>query len=148
MQHRGTVMGTMNRLSSIVMLALVAGCFEAKELPPAPGGESNFLRSCDGACGSGLSCVCGVCTRTCSGDAACGGLAANAVCVMPASGSCEAPKALVCEVQCSQDRQCGAGLRCDAGVCRERAGSAESMKDAGPPAAETTLPADAPFVML
>src|SRR5262245_48573916 len=81
MKQRGTSMSSERRLLSLLLLGLFAACFEAKQLPPAPGGESNFLRTCNGTCEAGLRCVCGVCTRVCTSDQTCSDLASNAMCL-------------------------------------------------------------------
>lgn len=66
----------MNRyLPSLAVLILLACNTNPGTKSPTVGGESHFLTACtDETCGDGLSCVCGVCTRTCEagacGDAA------------------------------------------------------------------------------
>lgn len=132
------------------VLGWLSACFEAKDLPPAPGGESNFLRDCDGQCGDGLSCVCGVCTRKCTSDKTCSGLGSNVVCMNDAIGdtrACDASERnaapAVCDSRCVADRECGDGLTCQAGLCREKRPAAEMSSNL-----DATLPADAPLVML
>ncbi|HYO93447.1 MAG TPA: hypothetical protein VER33_03000 [Polyangiaceae bacterium] len=86
---------------------------------PSTGGESHFLRFCDSACGNGLDCISGVCTRGCiTGSPSCGGLSKDAVCT---ADSIEPGAVAVCDVSCTADGDCsslGSTHRCDAGYCR------------------------------
>jgi hypothetical protein len=56
--------------------------------------NTNWLRSCERSseCGSDLSCVCGVCTKSCDQDDECAGLGHDAVCdaTRPKPGTCGA----------------------------------------------------------
>jgi hypothetical protein len=90
------------------------------------GSESHFLERCgEAGCDDGLECLCGVCTRTCVTDDACGGLAGDARCLDAAretSLDCgDAPAVdAVCAVGCEGDTDCaevGADHTCEAGVC-------------------------------
>jgi hypothetical protein len=149
-------------LISVILLGAWAACFEAKDLPPAPGGESNFLRACERSCAQGLSCVCGVCTRTCTSDRACVSLASNAIClgedeigdtrVCEPKQRSESPR--VCDARCSGDRECRDGLRCQGGLCREAPTSTNgptagtgNAQDAGSMLVPALDP-NAPLVML
>ncbi|MBN1609027.1 MAG: hypothetical protein JW940_20535 [Polyangiaceae bacterium] len=88
----------------------------------ANGGESHFLRACDGACGAGLKCISGVCTRACVlGKDSCADLATNAECT---DQSIEPGAVVICDVGCSRDSDCsslGEGYECQAGFCRGKA---------------------------
>src|SRR5689334_23150597 len=75
------------RASLIALLAALAfDCTNARTEQSDPtGGETHFLTRCDATsnpCGGDLSCVCGVCTRSCDSRKACDGLP-EAVCVAP-----------------------------------------------------------------
>lgn len=107
-------------------LLLLASC--AKTERPSVGGETNWLVRCsaDEPCATG-SCLCGVCTRTCGDDAACGGDFAG-VCVDAAHGAVanacagllpdQRPEvAAVCLPRCADDAACGKGFSCREGAC-------------------------------
>src|SRR6187549_2332859 len=100
----------------LCLLGALNGCE-----PPAPGpqGDShtNWLRTCesDSECGTGLSCVCGVCTARCSNDEACSS-APGASCVLAESPGAvavcggEAPPALgMCLPTCAVPSDCANG---------------------------------------
>ncbi|MDH5671922.1 MAG: BPTI/Kunitz domain-containing protein [Myxococcales bacterium] len=115
--------------------------------------ESHFLTTCDSRCQAGLSCICGVCTRSCDDDATCTDLAQGASCE-PHGGDqglrcdgADTPRAepvTSCELECKIDTECsqlGANMRCEAGLCRQRPGldagldagtDAGMQSDAGP----------------
>lgn len=99
---------------SAALLAL-AGCIEDKRRTPDPSAitETGFLAPCDpqGDCDDGLSCVCGVCTRSC--DDGCG----DGACNTPPDGPACVPPAGVCLGRCDRDADCAAGLVCAAGAC-------------------------------
>lgn len=118
----------------VLACLLAAGCFRVRT---EDGGETHFLRRCDGSCVGGLSCVCGVCTKPCEASAACKGLASVASCVMPAGDAmtCESGGAsgLLCDVSCKSNAQCaglGTGFECGAGRCRERGATSAVASDA------------------
>jgi polyhydroxybutyrate depolymerase len=109
--------------SAVCMVLWAAAC---KETGPQTGSETNFLSGCDTSCEDGLSCVCGVCTRSCSAAADCASLAAGADCVAPAARPTEAAcfaaeSDAFCDLACSGDDDCavlGAPFRCQSGYCR------------------------------
>ncbi len=88
------------------------------------GSETNFLTRCEDACEDGLRCVCGVCTRPCSGKDECTDLAAGAACVTPASDGAACVSEAegdFCDLPCSGDGACsalGEAFQCDGGYCR------------------------------
>lgn len=95
---------------------------------PTVGSESHFLERCEpGDCGDGLECLCGVCTRTCVTDDACGDLEGGAKCLDVGGGGgadldCTSSSSVtaVCAVGCKADADCesvGAKHTCEAGVC-------------------------------
>jgi hypothetical protein len=112
---------------------MVLGLACTPQVADPTGGETHFLRLCDpaeNACGD-LSCICGVCTRTCDGGTACTDLG-GAQCLSIANETCEpTADAFICEVTCGGDSQCS-GLsrshRCVSGVCR-----ANALGDSGSP---------------
>ena len=100
------------------LLVLAAGC--KHNTTGEVETETHFLRSCQDACDQGLTCVCGVCTATCSGDAACAKHGANATC-MTTPAACDSEVASACDVECTADRDCralGASYACTKGRCR------------------------------
>ena len=115
-KHSGKVL----RLFGLALwlAALVASCGGISDTPKA-GGESHFLSFCDNRCGDGLSCISGVCTRSCLvGKSSCSDLAKDALCT---SESIEPGAVAVCDLPCSGDAGCsalGASHRCEAGYCR------------------------------
>lgn len=89
------------------------------------GGETHFLRHCVDECGSELSCIGGICTRSClvnEGGNECEGLAATSSdSVSCTAQSVEPGEVGVCDVQCTQDFQCepfSHAHRCQQGHCR------------------------------
>jgi hypothetical protein len=91
------------------------------------GGESHFLGYCDSDCRSGLSCISGVCTRSCLVEEPdCDDLHERAVCT---NESIEPGNVAVCDVACDEAADCsglGSTFRCDDGYCRGASGTAMS----------------------
>jgi len=108
--------------STFSLLALLgAGC-SPDSTPRTVDTQTNWLTSCgsDADCGE-FSCLCGTCTRLCTGDDACAGLA-GAECVSPSDpgslalcGGTQA-EAGMCLVRC-ESTECAEGQACVAGVC-------------------------------
>ncbi|HLV20413.1 MAG TPA: hypothetical protein VKZ49_06020 [Polyangiaceae bacterium] len=115
---------------------LAGACGGSVTGKPVTGGESHFLTRCQGACGDGLDCISGVCTRGClvENPASCGNLAAAATCT---DQSIEPGSVAVCDVGCTGDDDCGPvgpHHRCDDGFCRGPAPSSSGTGgDAGTP---------------
>lgn len=89
---------------------------------PTVGGESHFLRKCgegSGDCGTGLTCVAGVCTRGCLVRTdKCDDLFPQATCT---DESIEPGELAVCDVSCVDDMACsglGNTFVCNDGFCR------------------------------
>ncbi len=62
------------------------------------GGESHFLEGCESTCGGGLSCIDERCTRECTEQSDCSGLAADAVCAVSDNGAtCNVASVAPCE---------------------------------------------------
>lgn len=107
-------------LMALWPLAAPLAC--ATDSTDATGGETHFLRVCVDdieACGSALSCLCGVCTVACQIQESCAALP-GATCSAKADGSC-AVSGNVCEVTCTDDGDCAslsAEHRCIGGACR------------------------------
>lgn len=117
----------MRRALPLLLLALIA-CDDAKKrtIDPDAITETGFLQFCaaDAECGDALSCVCGVCTRTCDDDANCG----DGACV-PADDALSCAPAPFCAAACADDAECGdARLACVQGAC-----VAGPAPDGGPP---------------
>jgi polyhydroxybutyrate depolymerase len=116
-------------------VALVAACAvfiqtscRSHDHDPQVGSETNFLKHCSSECDQGLSCICGVCTRACTGPTECATTAVDAQCVSvpgnPAAsaGSCE--RGAICDLGCNSTDDCaglGASYRCEMGYCRKGA---------------------------
>jgi len=101
-------------LASTALLSF--DCGSTREEPT--GGETHFLSTCDSdaACGD-LSCVCHVCTLSCSGADSCGRFP-GASCVA-AADDCGTQR--VCDISCSKPADCAdvaGATACVAGVCR------------------------------
>jgi hypothetical protein len=96
-------------------------------LADASGSSAHFLEPCAGVdCGSGLSCICGTCTRTCSGVSDCTDLASDAVCAATDAAICGtsagAGLSACAVVPCSTHADCaavGPFLICMDGVCQQ-----------------------------
>jgi hypothetical protein len=118
---RNRIRVSLSLLLSVIFLVFSCG----RESSEPTGGETHFLAHCaagSASCGSGLSCLCGVCTRPCDARAACESLP-DAACVSSASSeSCGATEPTGhCEVACIGDDDCAvlsSAHRCEAGVCR------------------------------
>ena len=103
--------------------ALALACDPASR-PEVIDSQTNWLRPCqiDSQCDTSLSCVCGVCTKPCSDDTACGGLkgtacvtSGDAAAVAQCSGAQPTAPGL-CLARCD-DAGCPSGEMCVAGAC-------------------------------
>jgi hypothetical protein len=111
-----------------IAVILCAACLACSTPPsePTAGSESHFLTSCTDRCGSGLSCLCGTCTTSCSAASECVGLNPAATCVAPpeadAGSTCAASQTLShCDVPCASTEDCaafGSSFFCSRGFCR------------------------------
>lgn len=107
-----------------VCFAALGGVSCSPNRGPEVGGETHWLALCshDSECGDeGLVCVCGTCTRACTGDDSC------------QSGQCYDTRSpvlrqrcedrdvegshAVCLAQCESDRECGQRRSCVRGAC-------------------------------
>jgi hypothetical protein len=109
-----------------LLLALLPALSCESDGGESTGGETHFLARCEpgsSLCGASLSCLCGVCTRPCDAEDACGALP-GAACHASDSNECAEAR---CDVECTSDADCAIvspSHRCDAGACRT--GSAPS----------------------
>lgn len=107
-------------IPTLLALLWLFGC-EAESADPT-GGETHFLRLCDddaSACGSALSCLCGVCTVACQVEASCSAFP-DARCTTRTDGTCGV-SGNMCDLPCSVDDDCSvlsAEHRCTSGSCR------------------------------
>ena len=111
-----------------VCLYLCGGLLGCEPKAPGPQGDShtNWLRTCesDGECGTGLSCVCGLCTARCSNDDACQSapgascVAADAPGAVAVCGGQPPPALGMCLPTCAAPSDCADGQECVAGACR------------------------------
>ena len=101
------------------LLVSLHGC-NSKMTDRGGDSESHFLATCveTTSCGTGLECLCGVCTRSCS-SASCSDLDSRAECAN--AGACASPGGKICDVACLSDDACSnvaRGATCVAGHCR------------------------------
>lgn len=120
-------------LSALLLGALLAAVACSEAQGSDINGETHFLKTCDGdsACGSGLTCLCGVCSRACDMSADCSAFP-SAECVLPETCSVEpVPR---CDVRCTGNSDCGvltSAHRCEAGFCRIPSGSGGAAGSGG-----------------
>lgn len=125
----------------VCSLALLIGC-SGRADKPAVDSNSNWLSACEVSadCGGDGSCICGLCTRTCSEDAQCKVAGASASCIEPTAASDDvACAALVtsaqqqlCLGECSDDHDCKTGTHCREHACWPAPTGLVDVRDAGP----------------
>jgi glucuronoarabinoxylan endo-1,4-beta-xylanase len=106
----------------LAILSLAVGACDGRHTPQGADSQTNWLKACevDSQC-EGLSCVCGLCTRTCQEDAACDA-SRGLTCVETSDAGvvaqCQSspPKSNLCMQRCEVG-SCGLGKSCIAGVC-------------------------------
>lgn len=118
---RQAALGNCAAVAVLAWLAVACGATDG----PRTGGQTNWLRACesDAQCGSGLTCLCGACTKVCeASDASCAALP-GASCVtaddsgaIAVCGGALPPVAGLCLPRCGAD-ECARGTACIAGVC-------------------------------
>ena len=102
----------------VVLVALIGASCADSEVSPTYMGNTNWLVGCeeDDDCSDGLSCECGVCTKTCetSSDCAAFGAACDtgSDALVSACGSSLADS--ICLPECEEDNDCGDGQCVDA----------------------------------
>jgi hypothetical protein len=99
---------------------LAAAC--AKTTTPDPGTNTNWLKTCDSEadCDEADSCVCGVCTKPCSDEVACGAVHAATSCRAVETDACGASSAaMACLQTCDERSDCTSleNGRCVSHVC-------------------------------
>jgi hypothetical protein len=116
---------TKHRLSAAVLLALASLASCDSQTTEPTGGETHFLRGCDpdaNDCGSGLTCLCHICTLPCSEQTACGDLPGGECSPSTASAACGTTMTGgYCEARCTSDSDCrdlSDQHRCERGACR------------------------------
>lgn len=79
-------------LGPLALALLLSGC-GARAYEGGGDSNSNWLKACDpdADCGSGLECLCGICTRTCTSNRACGD---DEVATCDVRSTCEQPVAV------------------------------------------------------
>lgn len=102
--------------SSITLVVALLGCSQPEE---GIGTNTNWLRACidDLQCG-GLTCSCGHCTPSCSGDSDCAAL--GGVCGTAESSTleCQGTRSVrLCLPHCTTSADCDAGQLCYRGAC-------------------------------
>lgn len=105
--------------ASVLLLCALFGAACGLVSGPNVESETHFLRLCNDDCGSGLECVCGVCTQRCDDVGACAELAEGAQCLVSV-GMC-ADARTICDVECSRAEDCedlGIQAWCENGRCR------------------------------
>lgn len=102
---------------AFVLTLLVTRCATQTD----SGSQTHWLATCsqDADCGAGLVCRCGLCTKTCTGDA-CSDLPRPATCVSPSSAAHAAlcatpPNDAICLARCGSG--CLSDERCIDGAC-------------------------------
>jgi hypothetical protein len=107
-------------LAALAWLSCLAlACAKLTETPNV-GTNTNWLKACDtqDECGDGKSCLCGVCTRACSGDSACGAVHEGTSCQALTASACGSGGAasMACLQGCRSNAECTALQH---GVCRD-----------------------------
>jgi hypothetical protein len=125
---------------SACTLALVLSC-SGRADKPAVDSNSNWLAVCEVSadCQGDGSCICGLCTRTCSDDEQCAIASPSAACIAPADasaqGACAAlvssANAQVCLATCDHDADCRAGTRCIEHACWPHPSDLVDQRDDG-----------------
>ena len=109
-------------LSAALALATAFELGACGEVTSGTDSSTHWLKACaeDADCGS-LACLCGACTKACSSDSSCQGLAQG---ICTSDSACASGEVSLCQSECSVDQDCNAirsGLQCVAGSCREPA---------------------------
>src|SRR5262245_36883790 len=114
--------------TALAGLALALSPLHCADTPDS-GSQTHWLDACtaDGDCGQGLTCACGLCTRSCDGADACTNLGRGAIC---SSGAAIGPQCSrvagfkLCLPSCSEG--CRRGERCSEGACVPATGARDA----------------------
>ena len=105
-----------------LLFGVLLGCNARVDEGSVLGGETHFLVTCGQGCGPSLSCIDGVCTRSCEpGFSSCSELATTATCLAPQPTGARTPFSGTCDSLCDVDADCaglGTGYACVSGACR------------------------------
>jgi hypothetical protein len=121
------MLGLSKIIQTVVLGCWLLGCYSTNDETHELGGETHFLRSCTQSdCGNGLSCLCGVCTRSCVEQTSCDDLGHFAMCMdtsdLISDTQCNPlSTARVCASRCRVDSDCtsfDSSLQCMAGSCQ------------------------------
>jgi hypothetical protein len=117
------------------------GCGPSSKAPRVTDSNSNWLAACEvtADCEGDGSCICGLCTATCSDDRDCSSAGPGASCVRPGEASgevacaaiVEAAGESVCLAECTRDADCNDDSRCVEGSCWAEPSSVIDRRDAG-----------------
>jgi hypothetical protein len=120
---------SLHKLRLLVPLALGLLLIFSCSTPGSPevGSETHFLVTCDATCDDGMQCICGVCTKVCTGSADCANLSGGASCAAlgPRVAEQRCPETEIgamCDTSCLTDFDCSklaADRICDNGFCRQ-----------------------------
>lgn len=144
-----------------VLGLLLVGQACGKTIDPPAGTNTNWLGTCedDGDCSDGNECICGVCTRFCSGASQCAALdGARCMDVAECGGAADDEPAsqAACLLGCDRDDDCRAVANgeCREGVCLPRitvggsAGSSAPSPDAAIPGNPDGGPGIDPYALV
>ncbi|MFU8804177.1 MAG: hypothetical protein ACNA8W_10240 [Bradymonadaceae bacterium] len=113
------------KAAPVIMLVLfaISGCSNGSS-DPSTGSETHWqsLLPCsdDSDCGSALSCLCGICTTTCTSDDACTSLDTRATCIAQGHECVTSAGGQVCVLPCTDSSTCAEkhdALACMDGRC-------------------------------
>ncbi len=123
LRYEKTTMKTWFTLALALSCSTLGAC-GARSFESPQDSQTHWLSPCvkDSECGQ-LECICGVCTNSCSRDAACDEFGGSAVCAEPDEAvdlTCSASEAnRLCVDGCTRDAQCSGERECFDGKCVE-----------------------------
>jgi hypothetical protein len=117
-----TIGSSARRWATLLALGLWASaCSRDSTSEPVTSSQTHWLMHCDSStdCGNGLTCECGVCTKSCDANPGCEGLGENAVCAATDDVTACGVKAPsnICVQGCGKNSECGSNATCDDGAC-------------------------------
>lgn len=122
------------KLTAGILLGVLTAYACGGKSTQAGGSNTNWFATCDSSaeCGGGLTCWCGLCTKTCTDDCS---ASAGATCSAPPASCANPPTEMACAVQCAKDADCkdiSSDATCVRSICRRKA-SVTSHPDSGAP---------------